>query len=304
VGGNTGTGSVTTGALSVAQGSYLFVGGSWNQGDTLTTGAVTNNGFLDVGGSGTSARLDAGANPFDNYGTVILGGNNDTNDTLISGPFTEESGGNLYIGGNGDTGDSFSPSSFVNAGNTVVDGTLNSPAAIDFSGGTVVVGGTVDAPVIDFSGGTVSGTGTLSGNVVFSDGTITPGDAPGPLYVNGDYTQTGGTLDLQLMNLSTYGQLLISGSATLGGTLEVDLLNSYVPNLGDQFTLLTYLSETGQFSAVDLPSVQGGQWVLAYQPNDLTLTFESESTPEPGTLLLMICGALAVLGRRRIGFRS
>src|SRR5207248_5918440 len=80
-------------------------------------------------------------------------------------------------------------------------------------------------------------------------GTVRPGHSPGTIRINGNYTQTGnGTLTMEIAGLqpgSQYDQLLVSGNASLAGTLKLSWLNGYLPNDGDTFQLMNYYSENG-----------------------------------------------------------
>jgi len=75
---------------------------------------------------------------------------------------------------------------------------------------------------------------------------------------------------------SQYDQLIHSGTATFGGTLDVDLLGGFVPVDGAEFVLATYAEHTGAFSSLDFPSLPTGlTWLLRYEPNSLVLTSTS-----------------------------
>ncbi len=91
---------------------------------------------------------------------------------------------------------------------------------------------------------------TTSGNLV-NDGIVDL--AAGTLNVTGTYTQaSAGTYDVGIGGItpgSAYGQLNVTKSASLDGTLDVSLINSYFPPQGDSYTILTFASETGNFSA-------------------------------------------------------
>ena len=52
-----------------------------------------------------------------------------------------------------------------------------------------------------------------------------------------------------------FGKLNISGAATLAGTAGVELANGYGPLTGQQFTLMTFASHTGAFTAYDQPRI-------------------------------------------------
>src|SRR3970282_2150572 len=52
-----------------------------------------------------------------------------------------------------------------------------------------------------------------------------------------------------------YDQLAITGAATLKGTLGVTLPGGFSPVEGNQFTILTYGSVSGDFDVVSLPAL-------------------------------------------------
>jgi phosphopantothenoylcysteine synthetase/decarboxylase len=78
---------------------------------------------------------------------------------------------------------------------------------------------------------------------------LVPGDPFGTLTVQGNYTQTAtGVLLIQIAGPNQYGQLAVTGSATLDGTLQVSRLGTYVPAIGASFQILTFANYTGGFS--------------------------------------------------------
>ena len=50
----------------------------------------------------------------------------------------------------------------------------------------------------------------------------------------------------------------VSGILTLGGTLQINLINGFVPSLGQEFEVLTYGTVTGGFSSFDGQDLGGG----------------------------------------------
>jgi hypothetical protein len=77
----------------------------------------------------------------------------------------------------------------------------------------------------------------------------------------GNYLQSGtGTLEVQLGGPPASGQfgILTVGTATLAGTLQVDLVNGYGGNPGDVFPIFTYRSRMGNFDNLILPP--GAAW--------------------------------------------
>ena len=78
----------------------------------------------------------------------------------------------------------------------------------------------------------------------------------GVLTINGNYTQTAaGTLGIVIDGETPgagFDQLVITGSATLDGTLNVSLGSDLVPNSGDTFQILTFGSVSGAFATTNI----------------------------------------------------
>ena len=208
--------------------------GTINNSGGLYADAVNNSGIINNGNSGDFAIFT---------GTVY----NSTNGTInnYAGSLLENYGTIINRGmiaiANGATLINYSGSTYSQlVGRTVVDGLLISPTPIYITGGTL------------------SGSGIIQSDVVMG-GTLSPGDSPGVLTVQGNYTQlAGGTFFAELAGLTPgtqYDQLLVSGAAALDGTLDVTLLNGFLVSLGDSFVLMTFGSETGQFSISTCPVV-------------------------------------------------
>ncbi len=146
-------------------------------------------------------------------------------------------------------------------------------------------------------GGTLSGTGTITGNVT-GDGIVSPGQSPGNITIFGAYTQpSDGWLVLEFSG-KTSGQfdtLTITGTAQLGGNVQVSLLNGFVPNIGDAFRVLTYGSHSGTFASLSAPS--GYQFLATYDNTGMTLV--TQVVPEPSMLILVSAAFFALASRRR-----
>jgi hypothetical protein len=121
----------------------------------------------------------------------------------------------------------------VNNGNVVLDGPN---AAFPNLNNLAVNGGSLSF----LNGHTFTTAGDFSNN-----GTLTIG-ASSVVNVSGNYNQgLKATLEVQVAGPASsgqFGQLNVTGTATLGGTLLVTLLNNYVPQSGDSFTILTFAS--------------------------------------------------------------
>ncbi|MCH8043827.1 MAG: PEP-CTERM sorting domain-containing protein [Planctomycetes bacterium] len=107
--------------------------------------------------------------------------------------------------------------------------------------------------------GFVKGVGSFD-NVEF-DGTFSPGLSPAALSMGSVVYGENSTLQIELAGLqagSQYDQLNHSGTVTLGGTLEVSLLNDFQPSAGDTFEIMNFASSTGQFSSFSGLDLGGG----------------------------------------------
>jgi hypothetical protein len=150
------------------------------------------------------------------------------------------------------------------------------------NGGTTIVDGNLKAGLINIQAGNVFGTKTLRGSVQ-SSGTITPGDSPtltGLLAITGAYTQNStGNLNISIGGLTAgtqFGQLNVTSTATLNGTLNVSLINGFVPNIGDSFDILSASSVTGTFATVNGLCIDSSEsFTVTYNANDVVLTVVS-----------------------------
>lgn len=158
--------------------------------------------------------------------------------------------------------------------NSVVDISSSQSAdlgTINLQGGEVIVSAYEIA-----TGQTFSGTGTLQTNLT-NAGTISPGNSPGTLTIDGDYSQvSSGSLSIELGGTTAntdYDQLIVTGAAELDGTLDVSLIDEFTPSLGDSFTILTYASHIGSFETMNLPALDPDLvWEVAYENTAVVMT--------------------------------
>jgi len=246
-----------------------LTGGTYNVGGTLQfNGAniVTNAANISLVGSGSKIVDQSGTTDgLRNFATnsaagsfSISGGRNFT----TAGNFTNA--GTFSIG----TGSTFTlggPGNFTQtAGKTTDDGTLS-------TSGTVTL-----------SGGSLFGKGSIAG-VLVSSGTITPGDSSkstGILAVTKTYTQNaGGVLDIAIGGTTAgtkYDQLNATGAASLKGTLNLSLINGFVPTVGTTFDVLNASSISGTFSTVNGTHINGSEhFVVSCDATDCDVSVAS-----------------------------
>jgi hypothetical protein len=140
--------------------------------------------------------------------------------------------------------------------------------------------GTLDTQFVEIVGGTLrgsglitTGSGSIAGQVENRGGTVAPGNGLGSLSVIGRFANDrSGTLAFELGG-TTAGQfdtIIVTGGATLDGTLAIALANGFTPSSGNMFTLLTTTEAIGGvFDNLIVPD--GINMRLNYLANSLQL---------------------------------
>jgi hypothetical protein len=186
--------------------------------------------------------------------------------------------------------------STTNAGTIAVSAgaTLYSGGFTQTGGATVLNGGAiVNGPFI-INGGTLTGSGTINGNVT-NAGQVIPGGtgAAGTLTINGNYTQTAsGALNVELGGTAAggqYDQLAVSGTAALGGTLNVTPIHGFAPTLGNTFQVLNFGSASNNF-ATDNGLALGGGLFLDRVFNASNLTLDADQVAISGAPAFGVAG--------------
>jgi hypothetical protein len=117
-----------------------------------------------------------------------------------------------------------------------------------------------------------------------NSGTVGPGGAgaAGPFRIDGNYNQSAtGVLQIDLGGVTPmeeHDQLVVDGNVLLEGHLHVRVLPRFVPEGGEQFTIVTATNGaiSGTFDAID----GHGQYSVSYSPTAVTLTLIAP--PHPG----------------------
>ena len=272
LGGGTATLSMT-GSYSPADYARVYATG----GGVLTIDSgvtVEGKGFLASSGSGAAIH---------NEGTIHA-----------------NASGTLYI----------VPDTFVNAATgtlQVSGGSALSLAATVFenhgaieltSGGWLYTTGLGSAGLELLSGSSLLGEGTVSGSVTNTAGLL----SPEALTLNGDYVQSaGGALSIGIGGLvqgSEYDFLDVSGSASLAGSLLLQLEDGFLPSLFETFVILEADGGvSGTFDSV--VGLDGSSWSVSYLATQVAMTFEGMSVPEPGSACLWAIGIFFSLAYRR-----
>lgn len=149
-------------------------------------------------------------------------------------------------------------------------------------------------------GGKLSGKGELASEVL-NESIIAPGDSPGTLVIDGDLEQTAtGTLKLELagVNPSEHDLLSVTGTFTLGGQIDLTLLNGFAPQLGDTFELIeaSDIVDNG-YVVTSAPLGDGLTFQTSIEPRGAQEVVVASVVPEPGSLAILLA-AVPLFARR------
>jgi len=120
--------------------------------------------------------------------------------------------------------------------------------------------------------GVLRGNFTVFGNLT-NLATLSPGNSPGTITVAGNFRQSkGATLSIELESPTVFDQILVTGHAQMGGTLNVSLLDGFVPKRGEKFTFLQAGGGvSGEFNSVNAPEWDDLTLRPVYGKNTVTL---------------------------------
>jgi len=128
--------------------------------------------------------------------------------------------------------------------------------------------------------GTVHGASSFSGGgTVDFEGTHQVGNSPAVIGIGGNAIYgVASALDISIGGTTPgngagkYAQVNVAGSANLAGTLNLIPYNGFTPVSGDNFTVMTYASETGAFSSTTGTSPAPGlTYNAVYLPTSLVI---------------------------------
>jgi hypothetical protein len=278
----TGTGTI---ALTDSSTNYIY---ATNSGETLKIGqTMTLRGGAQIspGFQGTGILNVVNQGLMESTSYLRVGLSNDVNANMLNtGTFRAAAGATIEM-------HAFSVGCKLTNGGGNVEVLAGSNFNVDpnmqllqNSGTTNLSGGTMTAPFgLDLNGGKLIGNGTFAGPIRNHGGKVAPGLSLGKMTVNGNYTQTAkGVLSMEIgggPNSANYDQLVVNGSARIGGILRLRLRNGFIPAASAQFTIVASQSIIdGSFTNVPngarLQTTDGaGSFVVTYRVlNDAALS--------------------------------
>lgn len=287
IAGSTGTATMATNS-SWLVGGQLYVGAEGTGNLTVNdTATLTVDEFISVGdganGNGVLTIDGATATVNGTLATVYLGYAGQGELRLKNGVTWSVTGdatlGEIADGtgiANIDATSSWSLSGGIAVGGSATDaggegqlnvtGTVTAGTSIevwDDGVATLIDGGKLNASQLSLNG-KLAGNGSVTATTVTNDGVIAPDDGPlatGQLTITGALTQTAmGALKIDIVGttpVTEYDKLVVSGAASLAGTLEVSLVD-FNPALGQAFDILDWGSASGTFDTLTLPELDAG----------------------------------------------
>ena len=256
-------------ATNTSAGTFTLAGNR----NFATSGAFSNAGSLTIS-NGSSFTVGGTANYTQTAGI-----------TTVIGTLSVSSPGSINLSGGmiNDRGTITSGSYDQTSGNTRVTGSMNLSSGFTQSGGITNMTGNLavgSGDSVHIAGGSFFAVGTITGNINLTGGLLSAGPGSmnaGELTFSGAYSENGaGALKVDLGGTTAgtqYDVLNITSTASLGGTLNVDLISGFKPTVGESFDIMNYSSETGTFTKLNLPKLAGGDtWSISYNTTDVVLT--------------------------------
>ena len=320
-------------ALSNTSASAVALSVGANDQSTSYSGVLSGAGGLTKIGTGTLTLT--GANTYSG-GTTVSVGRLIGNATSLQGAIANsgvvefnQTGAGTYSGVMSGTG------GLVQSG----AGTLTLTATNTYSGTTRVAGGGIiingsiaNSAVTVENGGLLGGSGTVGSLIVQSGGTVSPGNSPGTLNINGDIDWLGGgNYNWQIVSatgtagtswdlLSAAGQLDLA-ALTVSSKFNINLwtlgsgadgaLADFNPNQSYTWTILTagggisgFAADKFNINTAGFANTLAPGWGFSVVENrgNLNLVYGATAIPEPGTwaaAALLVGGAAYARWRKR-----
>ncbi|MBK8565375.1 MAG: hypothetical protein IPN76_19020 [Saprospiraceae bacterium] len=297
--------------LNIGSGRLLEVQPSGSLNHTAGTLTVQSGGLLDVDGilnnsanltiSGGGNVTNAGETNHTGGTLQVLGLLANTGTLNLAASFTLSSGGNLnntgevnHTAGSFQVAGNITNSRDMNngAGLTIVNGgNCNNTGSFNHTGGTIQIitgGALTNASGGEFTNnanitnlGSFNNNGSYLGGGIFNGffqnsagGTFSPGNSPG-CHSFGNSMGNAGTILMEIGGATfcdEHDRFGVAESANLGGSLQIQLVNGFVPSAGQEFTLLLADFISGTFSSVQFPG--GTTGTVLYFANEVKVKFQ------------------------------
>jgi fibronectin-binding autotransporter adhesin len=288
-GGTTVSGGVLQGDTTSLQGTILNNANvAFNQATTGTyAGAMSGTGSLSKSGSGT--LILSGSNSYSG-GTTVSAGILQGNTLSLQGTIVNNASVVFNHTGSGTYAGTMSGAgglTLQGGGTLTITGNNLYAGPTTVTGSGLVVNGSLASTVTLDSMSTLGGTGTLGG-VISNGAMLMPGNSIGTLNITGNFSQNGGTYQVEVNPAGQSDRLNVTGTATINGATVQVVAASGSYGTSTTYTILnatggvsgTYSSVTSNFAFLT-PS-------LTYDLNNvfLTLALLQNGNPSSGGFLL------------------
>lgn len=243
--------------------------------DLVTSNALSPQSRITLNGNGARLRIN---------GDQIIGGLDGTSGSqvlfgvgrsLTLGASNADSSfaGNIGSDGNGSL-------TKIGSGRLTLTGTSRYTGATTVDGGTLVVNGSiVSSSGLQLNNGAILGGSGIVPSVAAAGATLSPGNSPGTLTINGNLTMDANSKYRAEVQGPVADRINVTGIASLAGTLQVMPLGGpYTFN--SPYTLLSAIGgRTGTFGIIDQTGAfgDGVTTAVSYTGQEVQLTL----TPKP-----------------------
>jgi hypothetical protein len=118
----------------------------------------------------------------------------------------------------------------------------------------------------------LQGNGRINGSLINNGGTVSPGGSVGTLTVNGNYAQVAAStmlFEIGGTGPGEFDKLVVDGSLIAAGSLTIQLIDGFMPAVGNSFDIHDWgVSRSGTLT-LNLPSLSPG---LAWNTSSLMTT--------------------------------
>jgi len=268
---------------------YNRSGSTFSNSGTIRIGAIADSGQYGLDNSATFTNMVGGQIFIDRVSSVGI--RNNTANFSNSGTITigALAGGNTMVNGistvqafNNNTGGIINIDRVTNYGFDCANFGVSNNAGTVIIGAitpvTNLLGGNQTGLLNNNTGGIFKGTGNIPSNRITSaGGTLAPGYSPGKQTFDANENFSNCIMSMEVNGIGmpgvNYDQIVVNGTATLGGTLAVSI--NYTPANGHQVTIISATSVSGTFSTVTgLPAF----WQISYTATSVVLTFDNRDT--------------------------
>ena len=151
------------------------------------------------------------------------------------------------------------------------------------SGGNLIIGDTE----------TLGGSGSVNLNVT-NFGELSPGYSPGIENLDSLTNTDSSTITIELAGLtagSEYDQINVANNLVFDGALSIELLNGFIPEVGDKFSIMTYGSSAGSFDSISGLTISGTDLYFDIEQDENELRLVTKSIDSGSTFLSEILGS-------------